>query len=119
MKTEVTSILAGKSCTDLCEEPVIKRQCKIPAGRTDLLLLQDQQNLIIVELKLRKIGHNAISQIQKYMNSLKGAKKSKKLFGIIVCQGVLPTFEKEFRKLKNIKIFCYGWQLKMYPWKGG
>ncbi|MFQ6035754.1 MAG: endonuclease NucS domain-containing protein, partial [Sedimentisphaerales bacterium] len=98
---------------------VIKRQCRIPAGRMDLLLLQDtNRNLIVVELKLRKIGHDAVSQIQKYMNSLKGTQKSKRISGIIVCQGVLPTFEKEFKKLKNIKIFCYGWQLKMRHCKG-
>ena len=41
----------------------------------------------------------------------------KDVAGIIVCKGVMPAFEDEFKKLKNIKIFCYGWQLKVYPWK--
>jgi hypothetical protein len=99
---------------------VIKRQCSIPAGRMDLLLLQDRHgNLIVVELKLRKIGHDAVGQIQRYMRSLEKTERGKKVSGIIVCQGVLPTFEKDFRKLKNIKIFCYGWQLEIYPWRSG
>ena len=25
-------------------------------------------------------------------------------------------FEEDFKKLKGIRIFCYGWQLKVYPW---
>jgi hypothetical protein len=99
---------------------VIKRQCGIPAGRTDLLVLRGRRgSLIVVELKLRKIGHDAVGQIQRYMRSLEKTERSKKVSGIIVCQGVLPTFEKDFRKLKNIKIFCYGWQLKINPWKSG
>jgi len=29
----------------------------------------------------------------------------------------MPAFEEEeFKRLKNIKILCYGWQLKVYPW---
>ena len=44
-------------------------------------------------------------------------KETKKdVTGIIVCKGVMPAFEEEFKKLKNIKILCYGWQLKIYPW---
>ena len=25
--------------------------------------------------------------------------------------------EEDFEKLKNIEILCYGWQLKVYPWR--
>ncbi|HOC52427.1 MAG TPA: hypothetical protein PKJ39_01700 [Caldisericia bacterium] len=41
----------------------------------------------------------------------------KNVTGIIVCKGVMPTFEEEFKKLKDIKILCYGWQLKVYLWE--
>ena len=31
--------------------------------------------------------------------------------GVIVCNGVMPAFEKEFSSLRNIKIMRYGWKL--------
>jgi len=98
---------------------VVRRQLDTPAGRIDLLLQDRYGNLIVAELKLGKIGHDAVRQIQRYINLLKEEKKSKNVSGIIVCQGVMPAFEKDIRRLKNIKIFCYGWQLKIYPWNSG
>lgn len=88
------------------------RQLAIPQcrDRIDLLFEDEEANLIIVELKLNKIGRAAISQLRKYMNGLKKETK-KEVTGVVVCKGVMPAFEKDLKNLKDIKIFRYGWQL--------
>lgn len=92
-----------------------RRQLDTSVGRIDLLFEDKKDNLIVVELKLNKIGRDAINQLRRYMNWVKKETK-KEVTGIIVCKGVMPAFEEDFKKLKNIKILCYGWQLKVYPW---
>jgi len=94
-----------------------KRQFDTPVGRIDLLCEDRKDGLVVVELKLGRIGNDAVTQLRKYMGWLKKDAK-KKVTGIIVCKGVMPAFEEDFRKLKSIKIFCYGWQLRAYPWAG-
>jgi len=93
-----------------------RRQLDTPRGRIDLLFKDEKGNLIVVELKLNKIGRSAIDQLRRYMDWVENETK-KDVTGVIVCKGVMPAFEKEFKNLKNIKILCYGWQLKVYPWK--
>ena len=93
-----------------------RRQLDTPVGRIDLLFENRKGDLIVVELKLNKIGREAVKQLRRYMRWIKEETK-KEVKGIVICKGVMPAFEKEFKKLKNIKIFCYGWQLKVYPWR--
>ena len=92
-----------------------KRQLDTQVGRIDLLFKDKKGDLIVVELKLNRIGRDAVNQLKRYMKWIKD-ETQKDVTGIIVCKGVMPAFEDEFKKLKNIKIFCYGWQLKVYPW---
>jgi len=66
---------------------------------------------------LGKIGRSAVKQIKRYMKWIKKNNK-KKVSGIIVCEGVMPAFQEDLKKLKDIKIFCYGWELAVFPWKG-
>ena len=83
------------------------RQLHIPrCGRIDLLFEDQEANLIIVELKLNKIGRAAIKQLRRYMNGLKKEAK-REVSGVIVCKGVMPAFEKDLKNLKDIKIFRY------------
>ena len=92
-----------------------RRQFDTPVGRIDLIFEDKHGNPTVVELKLNKIGKKAVNQLRRYM---KWAKKEtgKEVSGIIVCKGVMPAFEEDFRKLTNIKIFSYGWQLTVNPW---
>jgi len=121
---EVTEILERDIESFIKENPqlmgrsvkIIERQLDTSVGRIDLLLQERNGNLIVVELKLGKIGHDAVKQIRRYIEVVRDEEKSKDVSGIIVCQGVMPAFQKELRKLKNIRIFYYGWQLKVYPW---
>lgn len=94
-----------------------QRQVDTPAGRIDLLFEDQSENIVIIELKLNKIGREAVSQLRRYMNWVK-RESGKKVAGIIICKGVMPAFQDEFKRLKDIKIFCYGWQMKVYQWEG-
>jgi hypothetical protein len=92
------------------------RQIDTPVGRIDLLFEDKKGIPIVVELKLNKIGRDAINQLRRYMDWVKKETK-KEVKGAIVCNGVMPAFVDDFNKLKNIKIFCYGWQLKVHQWE--
>ena len=95
---------------------LVRRQLDTPVGRIDLLFEDTKGNMIVVELKLDKIGRGAVSQLRRYMNWVEKEAK-KEVAGVIVCKGVMPAFREDFEKLKNIEILCYGWQLKVYPWR--
>jgi len=95
---------------------LIRRQLDTPVGRIDLLFEDKKSNKIVVELKLSKIGRAAINQLRRYMDWVEKETK-KEVKGVIVCSGVMPAFEEDFKKLKDIRIFCYGWQLKVFPWR--
>lgn len=90
------------------------RQVIVTSGRIDLLLKDGKGNRTVVEVKLGRIGRDAIRQIQGYIKDLR--KVHKKVSGVIVCEGVLPAYEKEFRKQKKIKIHTYGWNLNVQQW---
>jgi len=91
------------------------RQLATDDGRIDLLFEDANGNKIVVEMKLHKIGRGAVEQTRKYMKWLK-KKTKKKVSGIIVCEGVMPAFAEDIKKLKDIKILCYGWQLQTQLW---
>jgi hypothetical protein len=93
----------------------MRRQLDTPVGRIDLLLEGKKGNLIVVELKLNRIGRGAINQLRRYMNWVR-RETNKEVAGVIVCKGVMPAFEEDFKKLKDITVFCYGWQLKVCRW---
>lgn len=91
------------------------RQFPTPSGRIDLVFEDSKEHIVIVELKLGRIGRGAVSQVKGYMGCVKKEQK-RGVRGIIVCQGVLPTFDQEFRNLKGVRIFCYGWKPSIAPW---
>lgn len=95
-----------------------KRQLVTDDGRIDLLLEGADGNKIVVEIKLHKIGRGAVEQTRNYMKWLK-KKTNKKVSGIIVCEGVMPAFKEDIKKLKDIKVLCYGWQLQTQHWNEG
>jgi len=92
---------------------LVGRQGDTRAGRLDLLFEDKNKNLVVVELKLNEIGRYAVYQLRGYIRQLRDDTK-KKVRGIIICKDILPTFVEEFRKLRNIQIFHYGWNLKVY-----
>ncbi len=89
------------------------RQVDTPVGRIDLIFEDKNGNSIIIELKLNKIGREAIKQLNRYMDWAR-KETNKNVTGVIVCKGIMPAFEEDLVKLKNIKILYYGWQLKVY-----
>ncbi|HCR70056.1 MAG TPA: hypothetical protein DIW23_01310 [Anaerolineae bacterium] len=95
---------------------LIEKQLPIESGRIDLLFEDKKGNLILVEVKLNRIGRDAIHQIQKYINELKSKNKGKKVSGVIVCSGVMLAYENDIRKQKDIQIFIYGWNMKVLEW---
>lgn len=95
---------------------ITRRQLDTPVGRIDLLLEDEHSNIIVVELKLETIGRDAVAQVRKYMDWLK-KQTDKRVSGIIVCKDVMPAFEEDLKKLKDIRIFRYGWQFRVYPWE--
>jgi hypothetical protein len=92
------------------------RQVSIPVGRIDLLYENKDGSPVVVELKIGDIGKKVIDQIRRYMNWI-SKDSGKEASGVIVCKGVMPAFKDDIKSLKNIRVFCYGWQLKIFPWE--
>lgn len=88
---------------------LIGRQVDTDVGRIDMLYKDKYGNYTVIEIKLNKIGREAINQTKKYMKWIRNKQKVN-VNGVIVCKGVMPIFEEEFKKLKNIAIYIYGWK---------
>ena len=91
---------------------LIGRQIDTPVGRIDLMFEDNSKTVIVVELKLNKIGRDAVNQLRRYMDYVEKQEK-REVRGVVVCNGVLPAFEEEFRTLRNIRILKYGWKLQV------
>lgn len=50
-----------------------------------------------------------------YISELKKGSPNK-VSGVIVCSGVMPAYENDIRKQKDIKILIYGWELRSQLW---
>lgn len=92
------------------------RQIDTREGRLDLLFEDKNKNLVVVELKLNEIGRGAVNQLRRYIHQVKKDTK-KQVRGVIVCKDILPAFVDEFKKLRDIQIFHFGWKLTIYPRK--
>ena len=101
--------LVGKSMR------ITHRQLETPVGRIDLLLESDIGDPVVVELKMGRIGRDAITQLRRYMDWLE-EQSGRRVTGVLVCKGVMPAFEAELDQVGNITILCYGWQLRVYRW---
>jgi hypothetical protein len=91
---------------------LIGRQVQVKSGRIDLLLENDKE-IIVIELKINEIGRSAINQLRGYIKDIE-ADYDKEVRGILICEDILPSFIDEFSRLKNIEIFHYGWKLHVY-----
>jgi len=93
---------------------LVGRQLPVPSGRIDVLLEDDIGEKIVVEVKLGRIGRDALNQIKRYIRELR---QDHRVSGIIVCEGVLPAYEEELRKQKDVRVMIYGWNLNVQQWQ--
>lgn len=84
-------------------------------GRLDVLFKDQAGNLVVVEVKLGRIGRDAVQQTKNYVRYLR-TQENKKVFGVIVCAGVMPAYEEDLRKQKDIRILVHGWNLQIQEW---
>ena len=91
---------------------LLERQLPIEVGRIDLLFEDEQGDLTVVEVKLHKVGRDALRQIQGYMHEFR-KETGKKVSGVLVCSGVMPAYEDDLRKQKDVQVLIYGWDLKV------
>jgi len=94
----------------------LERQLPVESGRIDILFEDEMKDLVVVEVKLGKIGRDALHQIKRYVNDIRKMEHERKVNGVLVCSGVMPAFEEDFRKEKSIRILKYGWEMKVTNW---
>jgi hypothetical protein len=94
------------------------RQLTLSSGRVDLLFQAPRNELLLVEVKLGKIGRDAISQIEGYAAELRASHRGP-IRAAIVCAGVMPAFADDIRRKKAIKVLVYGWKLHVQSWQFG
>lgn len=93
-----------------------ERQLPIESGRIDLLFEDAQGDLVVVEVKLHRVGRDALRQIQGYMHDFKKREPNKKIRGVLVSAGVMPAYEDDLRKQTDVRVLVYGWDLKVQAW---
>ena len=94
-----------------------KRQYVLKSGDRVDLLLKDEEDLVVVEIKKGSIGREAFNQIMKYLKEVK-SEFNCKVRGVIVCSDVLPIFEDFFLKKVEevkIKVYLYSWKFNLRP----
>jgi hypothetical protein len=84
-------------------------------GRLDVLFEDQSGNLIVIEVKLGRIGRDAVQQTKNYVRYLR-TQQNKMVSGMIVCAGVMPAYEEDLRKQKDIRILVHGWNLQIREW---
>ena len=92
-----------------------RQQRRTGEGRLDLLFEDKQGDWVVVELKLNQIGREAVKQLKTYIHDLR-EETGKRISPAIVCAGVMPAYENELAKRKDVRIFVYGWNLKVVEW---
>ncbi|WP_237441000.1 endonuclease NucS domain-containing protein [Bacillus thuringiensis] len=95
---------------------IIKRQLVFKdRTRLDLLLQHSQtKEYVVVEIKKGRVGREVLKQIKGYMRWVLKEYKDQKVKGLIVCDGILPQYETELMKQKDVDIWFYGWQFHVY-----
>ncbi|HDR7640005.1 MULTISPECIES: endonuclease NucS domain-containing protein [Bacillus] len=81
-------------------------------SRLDLLLRDTSNNeFIVVEIKKGPIDRNALNQIKHYIKLCKKELKLHTVKGILVGNGIAPSFEDDINKAKKDEIIVrnYGW----------
>lgn len=116
LETDIEGLLAKNPKLLGHTEASVKRQVETDEGRIDLLLETKSGQVIVVEVKLHRIGRDAVKQLRNYMRWVRKGRRKQSVSGVIVCEGVLPAFAKELAKRKDIKVMCYGWHLKLQRW---
>jgi hypothetical protein len=92
-----------------------RKQLPIGEGRLDVLFEDKQGDLVVVEVKLGHIGRDALRQTKSYIHDLQ-KETGKTISGAIVCAGIMPAYDEELRKQKDIRILVYGWDLRVQQW---
>jgi hypothetical protein len=95
---------------------LLQRQKHTGDGRLDVLFEDKQGNWVLVEVKLGRIGRDALQQIRTYIHTEREKNAGQNITGVIVCAGVMPAFEEELKKQKDIRILVYGWDLQLQQW---
>jgi len=93
---------------------ILKRQRRIEAGRPDLVIEYEGNLVVVIEIKLGKAGRDALNQVKRYIKDFR-SKTEKNVKGVLVCSGVMPAFEEEFGKQRDISILLYGWKIGVKP----
>lgn len=94
---------------------LIGSQRRTDDGRLDVLFEDRAGHLVVVEVKLGRIGRDAVQQTKNYVRYLR-TQENKKVSGVIVCAGVMPAYEEDLRKQKDIRILVHGWNLQIQEW---
>jgi hypothetical protein len=67
----------------------VKRQVETDNGRIDLLLNTKSGHITVIEVKLHRIGRDAVKQLRNYMKWVRKGRRKQEVSGVIVCEGVL------------------------------
>jgi RecB family endonuclease NucS len=91
------------------------RRTYTPEGIFDLWFENESKDMIIVELKLKKIGKGDLDNLRRCIHHFR--RTSLNVYGILVCEDVSPAFVNELKKERDIQVFCFGWKMLVFARK--
>lgn len=95
-----------------------RKEVRVGDGRTDLVLRHSDGSLLLVEVKLGRIGLQAVRQLQKYVDAFRPERPRQRVKGALVCGGVMPAYVDKMAKQRKITIYEHGWTLQVRKWSG-
>jgi len=94
-----------------------RRQHVLQSGDRADLILEDNDGLMVVEIKKGAIGREAFQQVSKYLRQVR-TEFGRSARAVIVCGDVLPAFEQFFQskiEQRKIEIYLYSWKFNVRP----
>lgn len=95
-----------------------RKEEKVGDGRADLVFRHSDGSLLLVEVKLGKVGLQAVKQLRRYMDTFQSEHPGQRVTGALVCGGVMPAYIQKVAKQRKITIYEHGWTLQLRRWSG-
>lgn len=90
------------------------RRMYTPEGISDLWF-ENSNDVVIVVLEPKRACEEDLDNLRRCVHYHRRHFASKKVRGILVCENVPSAFAEELKKERDIQVFCFAWNMLVFP----